>query len=310
MVTPHPTGPAPLRLGCPIQFHDRWQGTLVGLEVDEEWEVLNIVISRGFWRWTTRVKLALSAATHWSYESLFLDCTSSEAFARTIPPVAAPARSLTLRTPLSLAGARLLGLRVERTQRRALDIIIHRRGGKYRVPVAAVSFDGKDLHIGAPEQELRPYMTDDELLHTIRDILTANPRLAGDERSALTIAVSGGVVTIGGNVRTKQMKDWIRAWLAEVATATTEIRLEVVDDIDLEQATGQALDRAGLQHRAAAYARSLLGEVTLFGQAPSVATVDEITRVVAQVPGVRHVTSQMVIEAGRERPAPSPSPVA
>jgi osmotically-inducible protein OsmY len=75
-----------------------------------------------------------------------------------------------------------------------------------------------------------------------------------------------------------------------------EVRLEIVDDIDLELAIGRALERAGPQHRAEVYPRSTLGEVTLFGHAPSAAVVDQITRVVAQVPGVLSVSSRMVAD--------------
>jgi osmotically-inducible protein OsmY len=283
---------SPLRLGCRLRFHDRWQGTLAGMDVDENWEVLNLVLERGFARWTSRVKLAFSAALRWSYDELELDCTSSQAFRREIPPVAAPARQLTKQTPLSLPGARLRGLLVEPGRRLATDVFVSRGANKYRVAVTAVSFDGKVLHM--PEHQLVPYLTDEELVDAVRTTLASNSRLAGEERAALAVTAAGGVVTLGGNVRTRQMKDMIEAALSRLPVAA-DLRLDVVDDIDLELAIGRALNRAGLQHRAEVYARSLLGDVTIFGRAPSAATVDEITRVVSQIPGVRTVTSRMLL---------------
>jgi len=291
-----PSRPVPLRFGCPLQFRDRWQGTLAGAEVADDWEVLNLVIERGIWRWTSSVKLAFTAAPRWSYDSVTLDCTSRQAFAREIPPVAMRARQLSHNTPLSVPEARLLGLLVEPGHRRATDVIVHRGGAKYRLPVAAISFDGNTLRLGSRGEELAPYLTDGELLNAVHQALAANPHITGDERGALDVLVSSGVVTVKGNVRTKQMKDLVHAVLAPFAPLA-EVQLEVADDIDLELAIGQALERAGPQHRAEVYARSMLGEVTLFGHVRSAAAVDEITRVVAQVPGVRNVTSRMIIDA-------------
>src|SRR4030067_487890 len=36
-----------LRLGCPVRFRDRWQGRLAAFEIDEDWLVLNVVVSPG-----------------------------------------------------------------------------------------------------------------------------------------------------------------------------------------------------------------------------------------------------------------------
>jgi osmotically-inducible protein OsmY len=288
--------PVPLRFGCLLQFRDRWQGTLAGAEVADDWEVLNLVIERGLWRWASRVKVAFTTSPHWSYDSVTLDCTSRQAFAREIPPVAMRARQLSHSTPLSVPDVRLLGLLVEPGRRRATEVIVHRGGRNYRLPVTAISFDGHTLRLGSRGEELAPYLTDEELLNAVQQALAANPHITGDERGALGVLVSSGVVTVKGNVRTKQMKDLVHAALAPFAPIA-EVRLEVADDIDLELGIGQALARARPQHRAEVYARSMLGEVTLFGHAPSAAAVDEIARVVGQVPGVRNVTSRMVTGA-------------
>jgi len=299
-----PSRPVPLRFGCPLQFRDRWQGTLAGAEVADDWEVLNLVIERGIWRWTSSVKLAFTAAPRWSYNSVTLDCTSRQAFAREIPPVAMRARQLSHNTPLSVPDARLLGLLVEPGHWRATDVIVHRGGAKYRLPAAAIAFDGHTLRLGSRGEELAPYLTDEELLNAVQQALAANPHITGDERGALAVLVSSGVVTVKGNLRTKQTKDQVQASLAPFAPLA-EVRLEVADDIDLELAIGQALERAAPQHRAEIYPRSTLGEVTLFGRAPSAATVDEITRVVTQVPGVLNVSSRMFTGA-QATPAATP----
>jgi len=288
--------PVPLRFGCPIQFRDRRQGTLASAEVADDWEVLNLMIERGVWRWASSVKMAFTTSPRWAYDSLTLDCISRQAFAREIPPVAVRAQQLSRNTPLSVPDARLLGLLVEPGRRCATEVIIHRRGKNYRLPVTAVSFEGNTLRLGSRGEELAPYLTDEELLDAVQQALAANPHITGDERSALSILASAGVVTVKGNVRTKQMKDLVQTSLAPFASVA-EVHLEVIDDIDLELAIGRALERAGPQHRAEVYPRSLLGEVTLFGRTPSAATVDEITRVVAQVPGVLSVSSRMIIGA-------------
>jgi osmotically-inducible protein OsmY len=293
MGTAESSRPLPLRFGSPLQFRDRWQGTLVGAEVAEDWEVLNLVIERGLWRWASRVKVAFTTSPRWSLISVTLDCTSRQAFAREIPPVAVRARQLSRDTPLSVPDGRLFGLLVEPGHRRATDVVVVRGGAKYRLPVAALAFDGKTLRLGSRGEELAPYLTDEELLNGVQRALAANPHITGDERGALDVLASSGAVTIKGNVRTKQMKDLVYAALAPFAPLA-EVRLEVMDDIDLELAIGQALERSGAQHRAEVYARSLLGEVTLFGHAVSAVAIDEITRVVTQVPGVRSVTSRML----------------
>src|SRR5205807_707774 len=97
----------PLLLGCPVRFQDRWSGSLVGMDVDEAWEVLNISVRRGLLRKRT-VKLPLNAATGWSTDYVAFDgITSEAAFAREVPPAAAPARPMSLETPVAMPGARL-----------------------------------------------------------------------------------------------------------------------------------------------------------------------------------------------------------
>jgi hypothetical protein len=50
-----------LRLGCPVRFQDRWQGRLAALEVDDQWLILHLALSRGTFR-RIEVNLSSSAA--------------------------------------------------------------------------------------------------------------------------------------------------------------------------------------------------------------------------------------------------------
>src|SRR3989304_399938 len=102
-----------LRLGCPVRFRDRWQGRLAAFEIDEDWLVLNVVISRGLLR-PVEVRLPFSIADAWDEAALSLDCTSDQAFGRELPPVAAPAMPLSAHTPVSPAAARLAAGRARR----------------------------------------------------------------------------------------------------------------------------------------------------------------------------------------------------
>ena len=175
---------------------ERWQAQ----KIADDWEVLNVVIERGLLRWVSRVKLAFTTSPHWSYDSVTLDCSSRQAFAREIPPVAVRARQLSAHTPLSVPDARLLGLLVEPGRRRATDVIIHRGGKNYRLPVAVVVFEGNTLRLGSRGEELAPYLTDEELHDAVRQALTSNPHVTGDERGALDVLVSSGRrVTVKGN---------------------------------------------------------------------------------------------------------------
>ncbi len=285
----------PLSLGAAVQFRDRWQGRLAAVEVDEAWEVLNLVIRRGLFRWSNSVKLPFSAARAWSDKRVTFESTSREAFSREVPPVAAPARPLSANTPISLPGAGLSGLLVEPTGHRVREVIIGRGGSrKNRVPVSEISFEGKGMRIVAQAENLALYVPDEELSLRVRHILGRDGVLTGEERGSVSADVSAGVVTLKGNVRTKRPRERI-AELAAGVEGATALRNQVVDDIDLELEIGQALSRSGVQRNADVYARSTLGEVALFGSAPSSRAVDDIVRVISRVPGVRSVRSRIEV---------------
>lgn len=290
-----------LRLGAPVQFRDRWQGKVAAIEVDEELEVLNLVVKRGLLRWSTSVKLPFSASPQWSDDRVAFDCTSRQAFAREIPPIAAPARPLTPETPVSLPGAKLAGLLVEPGRRLATDIIIRLGRAKNRAPVEDVFFEGKVLRIATHGENLRLYLTDDELESRAREALAATRELTAEERRTVRVEVSGGVVTVRGNVLTKNTKRALERTMSRLAGAAT-IRMELVDDLELELAIGGALERAGLTHSAHVYARSSLGDVTLYGEAPSPQVADDIVRAVSRLPGVRAVRTLLQVRQRQTAP--------
>ncbi len=285
-------------LGARVKFQDRWQGKVTAVEVDETWEVLNVIVRRGFWRWKKSVKLPFSASNGWSDSYIAFDCTSGQAFAREIPPIAAPVRPLSAETPVALPGSTFAGLLVDALDRIADELIIQQRTGirrQVKIPVDSVAFEGKVLHI-ATQAELDIYRSDPDLRSSVQDALVTDRWLTMDDRRALAIEVTGGGVQLRGNVRTKQAKE--RAGLITGAIeGVVAVNNEIVDDMDLESALGQLLDRSGLQRSADVYARSSLGEVTVFGRAGSPGTVREILRAISQTPGVRAVRSRLEVRA-------------
>ncbi|MBI2913088.1 MAG: BON domain-containing protein, partial [Chloroflexi bacterium] len=128
-----------------------------------------------------------------------------------------------------------------------------------------------------------------------------------DDRRRLTLDVSDGTVRLGGNVRTPQTKGWAEQAAASVEGAAA-VRNEIRDDFGLELEAAQALERAGALRDAMVYARSSLGDVTLFGYAPSAAVVEEIVRRASAVPGARSVTSRLEVRAAAAPAAPAEAP--
>jgi len=252
-----------------------------------------VVARRGLLRATT-VKLSFAAAIDWSRERISFDCSSDEAFGRQMPPVAAPARTLSARS-LAAPGARLAGALVERGKRQVTHLLIARGvawAQERKAAVGEVSFEDGRLRLAVQIERLPIYRDDGDLLLLAREALARQPHLTADDRRGLTVEAADGVVRLGGNVRTEQAKHWAEQAAASVDGAAS-VRNEIRDDIGLEMAVAQALDRAGLFRTATVYARSSLGEVTLFGYAPSAAMVAEIVRIASQTPGVRSMANRL-----------------
>ena len=298
-----------LRLGGPVRFRDRWQGRLASFEVDDDWLVLNLVISRGIFR-PSEVKLPFSIATDWDDDSLSLDCTSYEAFSREIPPLAVPPKPLSAKTPLSLANVRLAGALVERASRRAGHLMLSRglfASDQRVVPVQDIAFEGGSIRLATQADALPIYRRDSELLQAVRDSLAAHPYLTADDRHSLSVEVVDGTAYLSGNVRTPQAETHVHEAASSVLGAAA-VQATVINDRQLEIAIGQALDAAGLFRHERIYVRAALGEVTLGGFLTSTAPITNILKVAEAVPGVRSLDNRMEVVASPPQRASAASP--
>jgi osmotically-inducible protein OsmY len=299
-----------LRLKCPVRFKDRWQGRLTVFEVDDDWSVINLVVSRGIFR-RTDVKLPFASAMDWN-DDVSLDCTSYEAFGRRIPPVAAPPRPFSPETPLSAGDARLAGAMVERASRRVSHLLFSRKrrpSDQRLVPVQDVSLEGGVIMLPAQWHALSVYRRDSELAEAARNALVAHRYLTADDRRALKVEVIDAVAHVSGNVRTPRTAILVRETVASVP-GIADVRSAVVDDRQLEFEIGRALDAAGLFRHGRIYVRATRGEVTLDGFVPAEAVISDVLRVVSSPAGVRSIEHRIVVEKAAPPAAAAPLPPA
>lgn len=292
---------SPLRIGAKVCFEDRWQGRVAGFDVAEDWEVLNITVATGLLFFQKSAKLPFSAVTRWGDDGVFLNVISFHAFNRQVPPVAAPSRPLSEETPVAPPGARLAGLLVRDVDRRAQAVLISRGRQVLRISTSDVQFDGKTLSLSQQVENLREYRADTALLDGVHGSLRENQIIPPEERRTLRVEVDDGVVTLEGNTRTG-LSGEMAEQVVRSARGVMDVRNLIVNDIELEIELGLMLDRTGLDHRAEIHGRANLGEVTLFGYAPSQEAIDEIVRAVSLVRGVRRVISRMQVAAGGRAP--------
>ena len=285
----------PLLFGTRVVFSDRWAGRVSGIEIAEDREVLNLMVKAGLIRSTT-VKLPLEAATLWADRVSFAEATSTQAFAREIPPVAAPARPLSGRTPVSVPGATLAGALVETQTHRAVELIVSRGGSKYRVPIEQVTASGKELLVTGGESALALYIGDREIEEELRDTIARGRVVPMEDIGAIGISVEDGTVHVRGNTRTKQALEAIYE-IAAAVPGQRGVSEEGVDDGSLEFDVAAALHRSGVLRGAEVYPRSNLGEVTLFGFAVSAGAASEVVLVTSRVPGVKAVRDRIEVRA-------------
>jgi osmotically-inducible protein OsmY len=300
-----------LRLACPVRFRDRWQGRLAALEVDDQWLVLNLVLSRGILR-PLQVKLPFAAASCWDDDVLSMDCTSEEAFGRRIPPVAVPPRPLSTSTPLSARDARLAGALVDRASRRASHLLLSWglfAPGRRVIPVQDVTLEGGVIRLAVQMDALPIYRPDSELAEAVRGALAAHRYLTADDRRTLNVGVLDQVAHLSGNVRTPQAKAYVYAAAAS-APGVIAVVDTVVDDRQLEIDVGRALDAAGLFRHGRIYVRSTLGDVTLGGFLRTKAAIPDIAKTTSAVPSVRSVTNCMEVEDNSPSATAPPQPSA
>ena len=285
----------PLCFGTRIVFADRWAGRVTGLEIDDAWEVLNILVTDGVIRSNT-VKLPLDKASWTTNEVSFADATSTRAFAREVQPVAAPARPVTARTPLSVPGTRLAGALVDSVSRCARELLLTRSGRVYRVAVEQVTFSGKDIVIANRGESLERFYSDDSIEEALTHAIAESHAIPAGESRAVDISVRSGKVLIGGNVRTKRAREVLKA-AAAVVPGAAEASIAVTDDVELEFNVARTLYNAGLSREAGIHPRSALGHVTLFGSVSTAEGAAEAVRTAGRVPGVRSVKDRMDVES-------------
>jgi osmotically-inducible protein OsmY len=283
---------APLRLGTSVCFEDRWQGEVSALDISEGWEVLNLTISSGVLFLRQSVKLPASAVESFSEGAVYIAASSTKAFARELPPIAAPARPVSSQTPVSRSGMRFAGVILDTTDKRVTEVLISRGLTTYRAPVSKLTFDGKTLMFTAAPDQLPAYRADTDILADIRRAITEDGGLTPDDKRSVTVDVESGAVTLGGNVRVKQTGERMDAIVRGVP-GVIGVRDEIIDDFALESAIGLALDRRS----ADVQARSSLGQVTLYGTASSPRLAEDIIRAVAKVRGVRQVHNLLAVAA-------------
>ncbi|MEX0683847.1 MAG: BON domain-containing protein [Dehalococcoidia bacterium] len=286
-----------LRLGSAARFTDRWRGTITALEITEDWEVVNVVVEAGLLIWRSSIRLPLSAATEWSGDHVAFSCTSTQAFAHEVPPVAVPSRPVAADTPLSQPGSRFAGALVDHSDRKVIELLL-RRGVSWmgRIKVTEVSFEGKMLKLAVQPYAIPRYRSDAEIAAEIHRVIREAPGLTGDDKRGLHFSVSGGIVTMTGNTRVPRAREYAAA-LAQAIAGVVAVRDESIDDLALETHIGMAIEKSGVGRHSQVYARASLGEVLLYGYVPSPAAAEDVIRAVGAVPGVREVKSRLEVRA-------------
>jgi osmotically-inducible protein OsmY len=286
----------PLRLGSAVCFEDRWKGKVSALDITEQWEVLNLTISSGTFFSQQSVRLPMTAVKSLGSGAVHIAATSYKAFAREVPPVAAPARPVSSGTPLSSGGLRFAGALLNvNGHYQVAEVLVSRGFTTYRVPLSRVGFQGATLQFTSAPGELAEYHFDDDILEQIKRVIVEDRNLMPDDKRYVHASVEGGAVTLTGNVQVRASREYL-ATLVRRVPGVVSVDNRAVDDLDLESAIGTAILREGLAH-ARVYARSKLGEVTLYGAVASPRQAEDVERAIARVPGVRVAKNQLTINA-------------
>lgn len=282
-----------LRLGSRVRFEDRWSGAITAIEITEDWEAVNVVVEGGCLLRRSNVRLPLSATADWTDDSVTFTCTSRQAFRHEVPPVAVPSRPISSDTPISAPSVSIAGALINQTDRKVQEIILSRGAAGYlRIPVSDVLFEGKTLALAVQPEVLPQYRPDEEIDRSIHRAIRDDAGLTADDKQSLHFAVGGGVVTMSGNARVENARE--RAVeIVQSISGVTRVDDASHDDLSLETAIGLALDQAGVGRHSEVYARSSLGNVRLYGYAPTGAARDDAVRVAAAVDGVREVASSL-----------------
>ncbi len=296
-----------LRLGAPARFHDRWAGKVTAIEISEDWEVYNVAVRHGLFKAVT-VRLPLEAATEWDDTCVAFDqTTSSAAFGRELPPVAAPSRPVSAETPIAgggilAGGATLAGMLVSRATRRASEVLIQVGGRVYRVPIEAISFQGKTMHADPPGAALIPYYKDDEFDGRARAALGSVAEISSGELQRIEVQPAGPGARVAGNVRSKSSREAVRRALSAALGLPVNAG-GLSTDLEVETALGLTFDRLGLTREGEIYARSVLGDVVLRGRVRTAGASEAVARAAAGVTGVCSVVNRLEVGAPGAEPA-------
>jgi Mg2+/Co2+ transporter CorC/osmotically-inducible protein OsmY len=142
--------------------------------------------------------------------------------------------------------------------------------------------------------ELPEFHSDDEIRPAILRRLAQDARFDGVDRYTLTVEVQGGVVRLGGRVRTAELKRAAEELAASVP-GVVSVTNEAIADDELADSLKHALRAAGVQVEDLDVS-VLLGQVKLRGHA---ATPDDSRRaeqLARSFPGVQSVVNQLAIE--------------
>jgi osmotically-inducible protein OsmY len=142
--------------------------------------------------------------------------------------------------------------------------------------------------------ELPEFHSDDEIRPAILRRLAQDARFDGVDRYTLTVEVQGGVVRLGGRVRTAELKRAAEELAASVP-GVVSVTNEAIADDELADSLKHALRAAGVQVEDLEVS-VLLGQVKLRGHA---ATPDDSRRaeqLARSFPGVQSVVNQLAIE--------------
>lgn len=292
----------PLRLGSPVCFEDRWKGKVTALDITEHWEVLNLTVSSGAFFSQQSVKLPMTAVKSVDESGVRISATSFKAFAREVPPVAAPARPVTADTPVA-QGLRFAGalLNVD-TQYHVAEVLLTGGFTTYRVPLDQIEFEGATLRFSSEPDNLHEYHFDEDILEQIKRTIVEDRVLMPDEKLRVKSTVDAGAANLTGNVWVRSAREYLAALVSSVP-GVTSVHDEVADDIDIEARIGVSLLREGLTH-ARISARANLGHVIVYGAAATPRQAEDIERTIARVPGVRQVTNHLTVNPAvvAERP--------
>lgn len=284
----------PLRLGSSVCFEDRWKGKVTALDITEDWEVLNLTVSSGTFFSQQSVKLPMTAVKSLAGNAVYIASTSHKAFAREVPPVAAPARPVSKETPVAHAMRFDGALLIANSQYHVAEVLLTRAFTTYRVPLNQIAFEGPTLRFTSEPDDLPEYYFDEDILEQIKRAIIEDRELKPDEKMRVKSTVEAGAVTLTGNVWVRSAREYLATLVGQVPGVTSVLD-EVADDIDIEAKIGVSLLREGLAHSRVSV-RSKLGDVIVYGAAASPRQSEDIERAIARIQGVRQVSNRLTVD--------------